>query len=307
MKKVNLNVQRIITLYNGGLSCKKISEEFSVAEPTIRKLLIKNNIKIRSLREAHLIKKFDESFFNKIDSEAKAYWLGFIYADGSVRVNVHKRGYKSYVTTIAQAEKEPLEKFIKCIAQSDIKITEYLVKKTNSIVYSISLNSETLFNDLNNQGCIPNKSLVLKFPTKIPDELVHHFIRGYFDGDGSVYKSDNVVKYQTHTATYAGCDVSICGTLEFLTELKNNLVFMGERGIHKEKRKLTNTWTLRLSGHKRVILFYDYIYKDASIFLQRKKDKFEQVIKERGSTTIIGTPKRTPSHLVTNRRVRSKG
>lgn len=44
-----------------------------------------------------------------------------------------------------------------------------------------------MFGDLSKHGCVPNKSLILKFPTTLPNELVNDFIRGYFDGDGSVY------------------------------------------------------------------------------------------------------------------------
>lgn len=303
MKKVNLDVQKIITLYKEGLSCKKIGDILGVSYPTIAGRLRKEGIVIRNLRDAHLIKKFNENFFDIIDNEAKAYWLGFLYADGNVRINVHKRGYKSYITSLSQMEIEPLEKFINSISGTDIKISNWITN-VNTISYNISLNSKIMFDGLCKYGCIPNKSLILEFPSNIPIELHNHFIRGYFDGDGSIYKSNSKVKFKNHTVIYSDGSASICGTLEFLKVLKDNLIFMGEKGIYKEKRRVTNTWNLRVSGNKRCILLYDYLYSNATIFLQRKKDKFEQIINERGSTTIIGSPFRTPSHLVTNRRIR---
>lgn len=276
----------------------------NVSDQTIKDRLKNNGVKIRNLRDSHLIKRFNENYFDIIDTEDKAYFLGFIYADGNVRINIHKKGYKSYITSIAQMEKEPLEKFIKCINGENIKISEYL-SKNKTIVYSVSLNSKTLFDSLVLNGCIPNKSLILEFP-KINDNLINHFIRGYFDGDGSVFKTKNKVKYKTHSAIYEYSGVSICGTYEFLSELKNSISHFLKGNLYKEKRKSTNTWYLRFDSNKTTKIFYEYLYKESKTFLQRKKNKFEQLINERGSTTIIGVPKRTPSHLVTNRRIRNK-
>lgn len=55
------------------------------------------------------------------------------------------------------------------------------------MVYCVHLTSDNMFVDLCKHGCVPNKSLILTFPRTIPDNLIHHFIRGYFDGDGSVF------------------------------------------------------------------------------------------------------------------------
>ena len=61
-----------------------------------------------------------------------------------------------------------------------------------------------MFNDLIKQGCVPNKSLILTFPNKyqVPKNLINHFIRGYFDGDGSIYE---------YSKTHAG-SISFIGT-----------------------------------------------------------------------------------------------
>lgn len=187
MKKIDLNIQDLKELYNKGLSCKKIGLKYSVSDTTIKKRLIQAGIEIRSLRDSHLTKKFNENFFDVIDTEEKSYFLGFLYADGNIRINKSKSGYISYIISVTQMEKEPLEKFIKAIDGVNIKITEYSIKSTSKIAYTVSLNSEILFTGLNRNGCTPNKSLTLTYPLSIPADLVNHFVRGYFDGDGSVF------------------------------------------------------------------------------------------------------------------------
>jgi len=96
-----------------------------------------------------------------------------------------------------------------------------------------------MVNDLERLGCISNKSLILKFPTidQVSEEFIPHFLRGYFDGDGTVFMSANTngvtdVKYQR-------INVGICGTFEFLDKVRD--IFKLENCIYKEKRKESNT------------------------------------------------------------------
>ena len=99
-----------------------------------------------------------------------------------------------------------------------------------------------MFNDLIKQGCIPNKSLVLTFPNKhqVPENLINHFIRGYFDGDGSinyeirekysVRKKQNIKRLNVNA--------QFIGTKEMLTVINNCVNF---NGLEKEKRRNSNT------------------------------------------------------------------
>ena len=295
MKRANLPKNEIIDFYKNGQSCKKISLIYNVSESCVKTYLKLYGIEIKNLRESHLKKKFNENFFDIINTEEKAYWLGFMYADGNIRKNIHKKGYESYVISLNQSEKEPLEKFINSINGKNIKISQRLTKE-NKLIFSIVLNSKILYNGLNSKGCVPNKSLILKYPANITKKLENHFIRGYFDGDGSVYQLRNMVKFKNHVAIYNSGGITICGTFEFLTELKKRLQFLQNNGknITKENRRISNTWSLRFDSIKRLTIFYNYLYQDSIIYLQRKKDKFEQIFKERCSTTIIGTPMRTP-------------
>lgn len=96
-----------------------------------------------------------------------------------------------------------------------------------------------MVNDLEKLGCVSNKSLILKFPTKeqVPENLTSHFLRGYFDGDGSVFLSEN--SNGRTDVKYSRINVQLCGTFEFLDVVRS--MFNLENCIYKEKRKESNT------------------------------------------------------------------
>jgi hypothetical protein len=270
MKKLIILNSTIIDLYNTGLSCQKIANQLNVSESFISKKLKELNITKRS-NSIYRRRPWNENFFNKIDNEEKAYWLGFLYADGCV----HDKPNGQKLTTLVVKDEEVIEKFIKAL-KGNFKVKKY--KDT----YGVYLTSKIMFDDLCKLGCVPRKSLILKFPT-INSKLIPHFIRGYFDGDGSVYTYTRKGKIKD----YKGIGVGICGTEELLKTL---VQYAPINLPKKDKRKLCNVWYSSLSGPNKTLFFYNYLYKDASVWLDRKKNKFENYFKERGSETTISHP-----------------
>ena len=114
--------------------------------------------------------------FEKIDSEEKAYWLGFLYADGYISFSENK-----IELSLAEKDVHHIEKF-----RDFLGINNRICYRPSVKAYRLSFRSDKCKQDLINQGCTPRKSLTLKFPTskQVPYELIRHFIRGYFDGDG---------------------------------------------------------------------------------------------------------------------------
>lgn len=146
----------------------------------------------------------NEEIFDIIDSEEKAYWLGFMFADASIDTN-------SWVLEFTQKDKEYVESFREFI-QSDIPVkpkTVYFGGKTY-VSYRISICSKKLCQSLINKGCTPKKSLNKKFPD-IEERLYLPFIVGYFDGNGSISK-------RKPTGTYYG--LISTGSLSFVESLK---------------------------------------------------------------------------------------
>ena len=194
-------------------------------------------------------KDLDEHYFDNIDSVEKAYMLGFIAADGNI--NKPKNINSSYRLTI-----EILEKDREILDRFNIGNNILHCEKKSSVYMCIYSNN--ICKNLNNYGITERKSLTLKFYNGLSNDLISHYIRGYFDGDGCIYVSKN--KYNR---------VIIAGTFEFLNEIANNI------NVPVHINSINNIFELRISEQEHVKLFYDYLYKDNDgFYLHRKHDKF---------------------------------
>lgn len=128
---------------------------------------------------------YDKDYFKEINTEEKAYWLGFIYADGYV-VKTSLSAELGIELNIKDIDH--LKKFNKSIAGNvEVKKRSRFDSRTNNTynMCFIRFYSIQLVDNLINQGVFPNKHKDIKFP-KIKEDLVRHFIRGYFDGDGCI-------------------------------------------------------------------------------------------------------------------------
>ena len=273
MKQLDINFETLTALYNQGLSCQKIADQLNCSEAYVSKSLRAEGITKRTNRDYRTKQLFNHHLFDAINTETSAYWLGALMADGCVMTK--KSG--QHVIALVVKDREWIQNFIESL-DGNFHV------KTYGDVYGVYLTSEHMFHSLGLQGCVPRKSLTLQFPT-LPKEMISHFIRGYFDGDGSVIVSQAQNKNRTSTI-YKTISICICGTYEFLKTLQSHI----GGNLSKEKRRTSNTWKLTFSGTNKCRIFYQYLYTDATLYLSRKKNKFESYYKERGSTTIIDHP-----------------
>ena len=139
-----------------------------------------------------------------------------------------------------------------------------------------------MYQDLINLGCVPVKSMIIRIPA-IPLNLMPHFIRGYFDGDGTVGIYKNSSKWNTHTLRSSFCS----GSQEFLEAI---FLFIPTNNKTIKKAKDRNLYSINLSVNDSISL-YQYMYTNATIWLPRKREKFETFLQERCSETIIGPSK----------------
>lgn len=192
--------------------------------------------------------------FENIDSEEKAYWLGFLYADGYVSLKEDK-----IELSLAEQDKNHIEKF-KIFMGIDNKICY----RKPSKAYRISFRSQKCKADLIKQGCVPKKSLILKFPSQeqVPQYLIKHFIRGYFDGDG----------WFTNTSTCF--QVGIIGTQDFIEGFLKNIEIQNKSNkifiVHRENGAKRYVF----SAYNDVLNFLNWIYKDANLYLDRKYNHY---------------------------------
>lgn len=201
---------------------------------------------------------FNEHFFHELN-EKSSYWLGFLYADGYVRMKDNKSG--ELKIKLKDTDKNHIEKFLKDI-ECDKPIKCGIDNKSKFC--SVTIYSNLLVNRLFELGCVNNKTFKIMFPN-IESNLIKHFVRGYFDGDGCITKTKNKWHH-----------VTIAGNESFIISLKNFLVDSGVCKIYiytSGKIKI-----LSITNLTDVFKFKNIIYSDDTIFLERKKNKFNEVI-----------------------------
>ena len=253
--RTNEQVAYIINKYlNENYTLKQLGREFNCSYGTIRNLLNKHKINSRGNKQGF---PRDEFYFNKIDTEEKAYWLGFLYADGCVHTNKNE-------ISINITDKEHIEKFKRAIKALNHKITSTEDKrfKKAKTLYQFSIKDKQLHEDLIKWGCIPQKSLLLKKIPNIPRDYVSHFLRGYFDGDGSLHYLQGTNNYR----------ISFVGTKDFLTEVQKEL----QTKVSLQGNIAGKAFVLQISGRKQVERILKYLYKDSkeSIRLNRKYQRY---------------------------------
>lgn len=245
----------ILELYKNGLVAKEISDKlgYKYHQPIYNLLKREGVFTPRALSEYNYCKKYDvdENYFNEINTEGKAYILGFIAADG---YTTHNR----FIFSINSQDRDILEK-IKINMNSIHPVVDFV--KDNKYLHSkLSINSVKLCSKLVEYGLLSPKSLTMKNVIRyIPEDLVFHFMRGYFDGDGCIHCGE----YNTGKK-YA---VTIIGTEEFL-ETSFDKYFQTNNKIGKYKSCDMYYW--RISNKEYIKDFIEKIYKNATIFLDRK-------------------------------------
>lgn len=168
---------KIIELYKNGSGTCEIAKVLQINRCTVLLYLKKNNLNPKRITRPYK-NKHNIHFFSKYTKES-AYWAGFIMADG----NVNYTKPKYYVQIgLSEKDKNHLQKFSDAI---DFTGPLYEYKKNNAI--SIHVRGKWFVDDLlSKYGIVERKSLIAVYPKYLPKELHSHFIRGYFDGDGSV-------------------------------------------------------------------------------------------------------------------------
>lgn len=236
------------------------------------------------MKRAHNI---NYNYFDKIDTEYKAYILGFIYADGCLKITSKNR--ENVIAISIQLEDSYiLEKLLR-----DTNNNSIIVRNAPSSVKMgwkkqglANISSTNIFNKLVDLGCYPNKTVVgMKFPD-IDKSLIHHFIRGFFDGDGCInIKKDIYNGVKVKTVNYSKRIAFVSTDSLFLDILCSYLPITKLYKREKLRTQIVYTyWIERQEDVKNVI---DYLYKDANFYLKRKKEKFDMSIKSQAIDTSI--------------------
>ncbi len=253
----------IIFKYNQGKSTVDLAKLTGFSRQHVYNILKNNNV---VCRKVHNIYSCNNKYFEVIDTEEKAYWLGFLMADGNisrnrVRINLHER------------DVEHLYKFTKSLS-SNHKIGK-TSKGTQYNQRKVEICSPSLCEDLIKIGCIENKTFKLQFPN-INEHLIRHFVRGYFDGDGSLSFGKKQGKYLYSSICIVGTE-SFCNSL---IKVVSNELQITTSLRQRFPDRFNSTRMLEISGNKQVLKFLEWIYGNCTIYLDRKYNKYYSLIEE---------------------------
>lgn len=256
-----------------------ISKELGLSKSVIAKYLKKYNLQDKSINQGitefpfctpkqavakqlpdvivsnRIDNVYADNIFEKIDTEEKAYWLGFLYADGCVSANSN-----TISLSLKESDVDHLKRF-RTFLHLDGKLLHKRTKYINGnayVGYRFYYCSKKAKTDLISNGCIPKKTFTLKFPsdTIISPNLLNHFIRGYYGGDGSCTHGGN---------GSSKISLEILGTQNFLngyikwTTCESKLFGFNHSSINRSI----------LSGPYAIFVL-DKLYDNASIYLERK-------------------------------------
>jgi len=273
MKLTNEIKEKILELSNN-YSNKEIGKIYNIAPLTVSNLLKANGIKHKKSRLKSMSNiSLDENYFQIIDSKEKAYWLGYICADGCIHKNCNK-------VSLISKDIEVIEKF-KFAIKSEHKLQDLhrYDKRTKKWyrAFSIHIGVEIFQKHLINLGITSNKTDKLEMPN-IEEKYYPYFFAGLFDGDGSVqeYTKLNKEKQQIHSIgaplKMNKCRISLISTLEVLNFL--SLYLMKTQNIEclkmsKVSKKKANVWKMYL--YKDAKKFLDWIYQDPTFSYSTRK------------------------------------
>ena len=248
----------IISEYKKGTSLSALGKDFNVHYGSIRQLLRRNGVTTLGNKQGY---PRNEHYFSSVNQPEKAYWLGFLYADGCVHKNSNE-------ISLTLKDGEHLEKFKQAIGAVNHTVGSYIDNRWESKprMYTFSIKDRQLQTDLIALGCVPAKSLILNSFPNIPRDFVSHFLRGYFDGDGSIHWLNGTNNFR----------LSFVGTKEFLLEIKKEL----NLNMTISQNSGNKSFYLQIAGRQQVPRVLDYLYKDSeeSTRLNRKYALYQECL-----------------------------
>lgn len=252
------------------LMFEEISVMLNISERAISRVLKDAGINTKRLNRYTL----NESFFENIDNEQKAYILGLLYADGYVG----DEHFNNIV--LGLNDREILEQIAKLLDfTGTIRKSKKGGFKNSKEGYVLNFSSQIMADSLRNIGLYPNKSLTLNNIPDIPESLLRHFIRGYFDGDGSIilskHSSYHKVSGVTKKYEYPSYTFMILGTKEFIEKI---VIIMNLSHYIITNTKTEEIKCLRVTAKCDAQYLFNYLYHNSTIYLERKYSKWLKVL-----------------------------
>lgn len=255
-------IEQILTDYVKELPTHEICVKYNISPNNLRYYVKNKKLIQRNASQSARKYQLNENYFEEINDPNKAYILGLIYADGcnynnSIIITLHKNDsyLLSKIQNLIYVNKRPI----------------YFTKDNMSV---LRIDCKKIREDLECKwGVIPNKSLKLTFPKNLSPNYYSDFIRGYFDGDGSI-----TMRY--NDKNYFLCNFEVLGTFDFLKSMQNVLIKNVGLSQTKIYDTTSNIKVLKYGGRNNLIKIREYMYSNInsdSLYLNRKYKKFANI------------------------------
>lgn len=245
------------------LTPSQIGEQFNSKRYQINYILKKYGIQ-KSISESKRKYTLNESYFDEIDTPNKAYILGFLYADGyNNRIN------NSVVLSLSKEDREILEKISEEVGSNKPLFESDYVNKndgTERHMLILTMASKHMCEALEKWGLTQNKTFIITFPDFLKEDLIPHFVRGYFDGDGCACSTFDKGRPKFQITLMSS--TQFCNGLINYLETQNIHFHINQPFRKSEKNKI-----VRSGSNKELPKFINLIYKDADLYLNRKRNK----------------------------------
>lgn len=263
----------IITMALNHESCINIARTLNVDISLIKRFLQEKNIKIDYRKKN---KELKENYFEKIDSEEKAYFLGLMYTDGNIRIN---KSSKQIRLQLQLRDEEIIKKFKEELNSDSNLIYD---KRIGKECVGIEITNKKLFDDLYSLGVIPNKTYLSQSLPKVPDKFLIPFLRGLFDGDGSLSYKEN---YNEVHVGFINYNYKITEEFQLIIDKLIN---------KKEHNKIINnlndfgsSYRCQWRGRRQVLKILSLLYDNSNIYLKRKFDKYQRLLSTIADKDIV--------------------
>lgn len=270
MEKYDHLYSKWIEMYRNGMSSRTIARTCGCNKSTVLEVMRAEGI-TRSVSDgsklASVETREDCRYFDAVDCEEKAYWLGFLLADGCIRHNQKTRSY-GVALKLAAKDVEHLVKFA-CIFNVPIRRD---TRKDSHISYVCKVNSQYLAEKLISYGMYCRKTYVDgdELFNHIPSDLMNHFIRGIFDGDGciGIYNYKGRMCYRFDILALRMISSRICSIM-------GNVGI--KLGMRKPKGYNNDLWKVYAQSKSIIKEIGSYLYNNATLYLVRKKVIFDEI------------------------------
>lgn len=266
-----------------GRTLKDVTDYFGYSNKTIKKIFKHRDVEPNDRSDMTRIGAFkrerkyglNQDYF-KHWSREMAYIVGFINADGNVYRDADNGDFALQIT-IKEDDRDVVYKIKKALEyEGEVKF--YTMSRPNgntTDVANLRIGSKILTDDLIALGIQERKSLVKGVPEKLPKEYIFAYLRGYFDGNGTIdmrYERTLIPALRLRLTS---------GSERHLNEIQDILCEHGFSRKKIEARKGQNTFVLRF-GNKETLFLYNRFYQNEDcIFMKRKKDRFDYCVNQR--------------------------